>query len=449
LGGLVLSFSLKTFKLGDIAEVQTGPFGSQLHKEDYTANGTPIITVEHLGDNRILHENTPFVSNDDRIRLSKYSLKAGDIVFSRVGSVDRRAYVSEKEDGWLFSGRCLRVRVNNEKEIDPKFLSYFFGLEHFKEHVRNIAVGATMPSLNTKILSGLEILAPDLNTQKEIAKILSSLDEKIELNNAINKNLEEMAQALFKRWFVDFEFPNENGEPYKSSGGETVWSDEIAAEVPSKWNVKRLDDLIESVSQTYKFSDADVIFLNTSDIYNGDVLHRNYSNTASLPGQAKKRIEYGDILYSEIRPSNKRFALVDFEANEYVVSTKLMVLRSKSNVDPIIMYNFLTSKTLVDFLQTLAESRSGTFPQITFQQLKDIFIAIPPSDVLCESAYTLKSIFDEMQNNKKENKHLSQVRDAILPKLMSGEIGLPIDQGDLYSVELPLTAENKAQYSTT
>lgn len=444
-----MNFSLKTYKLGDIAEVQTGPFGSQLHKEDYIVKGTPIITVEHLGENRILHENTPFVSDEDRLRLAKYSLKEGDIVFSRVGSVDRRAFVSKKESGWLFSGRCLRVRVKNVQEIDPKFLSYFFGLEHFKEHVRNIAVGATMPSLNTKILSGLEINAPDIVVQKEIAKILSSIDNKIEINSAINKNLEEMAQTLFKRWFVDFEFPNENGEPYKSSGGETIWSDELATEVPSNWTVKRLDDLIESVSQTYKFNGDDVIFLNTSDIYNGDVLHRNYSHPASLPGQAKKRIEYGDILYSEIRPSNKRFALIDFEANEYVVSTKLMVLRSKSNVDPIIMYYFLTSKVIVDFLQTLAESRSGTFPQITFQQLKDIVIAIPPSDMLSEFANTLKAIFDKIQNNKKEHKHLSQVREAILPKLISGEIRVPIDQGYLYSTELPLAEKNKAQYSTT
>ncbi len=102
----------KEYKLEDLAKVQTSPFGSQLHMSDYKTNGTPIITVEHLGENKIIHENLPLVGLEDRERLKKYILKEGDIVFSRVGSVDRSAYISVREDGWMFSGRCLRVRTN-------------------------------------------------------------------------------------------------------------------------------------------------------------------------------------------------------------------------------------------------------------------------------------------------------------------------------------------------
>ena len=125
-------------------------------EKDYVSVGTPIITVEHLGDNRILYEDVPHVSDHDRERLSKYILHDGDIVFSRVGSVDRRALVKGAESGWLFSGRCLRVRPDPNK-IDSDYLSYFFGLPSFKEHIRAIAVGATMPSLNTQILSDIVI----------------------------------------------------------------------------------------------------------------------------------------------------------------------------------------------------------------------------------------------------------------------------------------------------
>src|SRR3990167_4614936 len=170
----------KKYKLDDVAQVQTGPFGSQLHQRDYKLKGTPIITVEHLGENKIIHNNLPLVSDEDKERLSKYILKEGDIVFSRVGSVDRRAYVYSKEGGWLFSGRCLRVRAN-KKIVDPRYLSYYFGLESFKEHIRMIAVGATMPSINTEILSGVALILPDLEEQKSIASILSSLDDKIDL----------------------------------------------------------------------------------------------------------------------------------------------------------------------------------------------------------------------------------------------------------------------------
>ena len=185
--------------------VQTGPFGSQLHKKDYVSVGTPIITVEHLGDNRILHEDVPRVSDHDRERLSKYILHDGDVVFSRVGSVDRRALVKEAERGWLFSGRCLRVRPDPNK-IDSGYLSYFFGLPSFKEHIRAIAVGATMPSLNTQILSDIAVPHPrSLNEQRAIAHILGALDDKIELNRRMNETLEAMARALFKSWFVDFD----------------------------------------------------------------------------------------------------------------------------------------------------------------------------------------------------------------------------------------------------
>ena len=187
------------------AGIQTGPFGSQLHQEDYVQIGTPIITVEHLDENRILHANTPKVFDADRNRLSRYQLNKGDIVFSRVGSVDRRALVREEEEGWLFSGRCLRVRPDPTK-IDSQYLSYFFGLSAFKEHIRSIAVGATMPSLNTSLLSEIAVPhPPNIKEQRAIAHILGTLDDKIELNRKQNETLEAMARTLFKAWFVDFE----------------------------------------------------------------------------------------------------------------------------------------------------------------------------------------------------------------------------------------------------
>src|SRR5690606_3374000 len=158
----------------------TGPFGSQLHMSDYKAEGTPIITVEHLGDNKILHNNLPLVGDADRKRLIKYTLREGDIVFSRVGSVDRRAYVRKNEEGWLFSGRCLRVRANNEI-VDSRYLSFYFGQESFKETIKMVAVGATMPSINTTILSEVEVCIPPLPEQTAIAEVLSSLDDKIDL----------------------------------------------------------------------------------------------------------------------------------------------------------------------------------------------------------------------------------------------------------------------------
>lgn len=182
-----MKFEMKTKALRFLSDIQTGPFGSQLHKEDYVDDGTPIVTVEHLGNRVFTEQNLPRVSNEDKQRLSKYILKEGDVVFSRVGSVDRCSFVDSQHTGWLFSGRCLRVRPF--EEISPLFLYYFFCLESTKKLIRNIAVGATMPSINTKLMGEIEVSYPDKQVQEKIANLLGAIDDKIELNNAINDNL--------------------------------------------------------------------------------------------------------------------------------------------------------------------------------------------------------------------------------------------------------------------
>ncbi|MCE5287566.1 MAG: restriction endonuclease subunit S [Pelosinus sp.] len=181
--------TFKTATIGDIASVQTGPFGSQLHNKDYVLDGTPIVTVEHLGERKMTRQNLPCVSEADKDRLSKYTLQYGDLVFSRVGSVDRCSWVSEDEDGWMFSGRCLRVRPSDPAEIYHKYLYYFFILESTKDFVRNIAVGATMPSINTRLLSEVPITYPSIEEQRAIAEALGALDDKIENNSKINHHL--------------------------------------------------------------------------------------------------------------------------------------------------------------------------------------------------------------------------------------------------------------------
>lgn len=196
-----MKFEMKTKALRFLSDIQTGPFGSQLHKEDYVDDGTPIVTVEHLGNRVFTEQNLPRVSNEDKQRLSKYILKEGDIVFSRVGSVDRCSFVDSQHTGWLFSGRCLRVRPF--EEISPLFLYYFFCLESTKKFIRNIAVGATMPSINTKLMGEIEVSYPDKQVQEKIANLLGAIDDKIELNNAINDNLEQQARALYQRMFID------------------------------------------------------------------------------------------------------------------------------------------------------------------------------------------------------------------------------------------------------
>ena len=180
--------------VGDFASVQTGPFGSQLHNEDYVESGTPIITVEHMDGKYIAHRNLPLVSQNDADRLRKYDLHTGDIVFSRVGSVDRAVMVSQHEDGWLFSGRCLRVRP-----YDPNTGSYFlwwFNQPVIRQLVTASAVGATMPSINTSILNSIRIVFPQKDIVTQFCKMADSLIE------IIATNLEEIRKLNDAREYI-------------------------------------------------------------------------------------------------------------------------------------------------------------------------------------------------------------------------------------------------------
>jgi len=165
-------------KLGTVASVQTGPFGSQLHNKDYVDEGTPIITVEHFGEMYIIHNDLPRVLDEDLKRLNKYSLKTGDLVFSRVGSVDRSVLVRDTENGWLFSGRCLRVRFDNY--IVPQYINYCFCKLTFKQYMGLVAVGCTMPSINTTILNNIRIAVPSFAEQQVIADYLDTKCAKID-----------------------------------------------------------------------------------------------------------------------------------------------------------------------------------------------------------------------------------------------------------------------------
>lgn len=180
--------------VGDFASVQTGPFGSQLHNEDYVESGTPIITVVHMDGKYIAHRNLPLVSQNDVDRLRKYDLHTGDIVFSRVGSVDRAVMVSQHEDGWLFSGRCLRVRP-----YDPNTGSYFlwwFNQPVIRQLVTASAVGATMPSINTSILNSIRIVFPQKDIVTQFCKMADGLIE------IIATNLEEIRKLNDAREYI-------------------------------------------------------------------------------------------------------------------------------------------------------------------------------------------------------------------------------------------------------
>lgn len=382
---------MRMTQLKTIADIQTGPFGSQLHKEDYVETGTPIVTVEHLGNRVFTEQNLPRVSDSDKARLIKYTLSTGDIVFSRVGSVDRCSYVDKSHDGWMFSGRCLRVRPT--ELVDSLYLYYYFCLEETKQFVRNIAVGATMPSINTKLLGEVEIALPDLNNQKRIAAVLSSLDDKIENNQKLNDNLQQQAFALFDRLLM------------KADNSECLVS-EIAYLNPKR-----------SLSKNKIARCIDMSQLSTSGAFP--------DGWEMKPFTGGMRFSNGDTLLARITPclENGKTAYIDFLNDEEVAfgSTEYIVLAPKEGVPPEYLYCLARYPAFVDYAVKNMNGSSGR-QRVSADTIGQFVMPHPSKDAMRDFGCIASALFMKMKSNSLENLSLASLRDALLPKLMSGEI---------------------------
>ena len=416
-------------RLADLCDpksgIQTGPFGSQLHKKDYVSIGTPIITVEHLGENRILHEGVPCVSENDRLRLSKYWLKKGDIVFSRVGSVDRRALVRDTEDGWLFSGRCLRVRPNANL-IDAGFLSYFYGLPSFKEHMRSVAVGATMPSLNTQILSDIRVPHPkSLEEQRAIAHILGTLDDKIELNRRMNVTLEAMARALFTSWFVDFDPVRA-----KMEGRDTGLPKDIAnlfpdrlvdselGEMPEGWETGLLGDVAEQPRRSvppWKIAPG-TPYIALEHMPKNRIALSAWGNGNGLASN-KFAFKQGEILFGKLRPYFHKVGVAPVNG---VCSTDIVVVAPRAPQWFGLVVGHVSS---ADFIHYTDAGSTGTkMPRTSWTDMALYELVLPPEPVAAAFTEMVQPAIDRIITQIHESRGLVALRDTLLPKLVSGEL---------------------------
>lgn len=378
---------MRMTQLKTIADIQTGPFGSQLHKEDYVETGTPIVTVEHLGNRVFTEQNLPRVSDSDKARLIKYTLSTGDIVFSRVGSVDRCSYVDKSHDGWMFSGRCLRVRPT--ELVDSLYLYYYFCLEETKQFVRNIAVGATMPSINTKLLGEVEIALPDLNNQKRIAAVLSSLDDKIENNQKLNDNLADLLQTIYQGRFGN---------------------DILAV------NQGVLSDICSYSRDKVAVSELNVItYFSTENMLSGKA---GSTEATSLPTTSQTTACHkGDTLISNIRPYFKKIVYCEDKCG---CSTDVLCFTPSQPCYSAYLFSTLYADKFFAFM--VAGSKGTKMPRGDKQQIMTYPVVLPSEEELAGFNTIASPLLEQIYSNRAENKRLSILRDTLLPKLMSGEI---------------------------
>lgn len=383
--------------LREIADIQTGPFGSQLHKEDYVDVGTPIVTVEHLGKRIFTEQNLPHVSEQDRNRLCKYVLQTGDIVFSRVGSVDRCSFVDLEHDGWMFSGRCLRVRPT--KEINSLYLYYFFCLERTKQFVRNIAVGATMPSINTKLLGEVEIALPPIDAQVRIASLLSAVDTKIEMNEKINDNLELQAQAFFQESFID------NVDPEWAIGTISDLGTVVGGSTPSK-------------SKPEYYTETGIAWITPKDlsINKSKFISRGENDITELglKNSSATIMPEGTVLFSSRAP----IGYIAIAAGKVTTNQGFKSIIPKPEIGTAFVYYFL--KHNLPIIEGMASG--STFKEVSGSIMKSVPAVIPDTDTIVRFNDLCAPIFAQQRILEKQNQSLAALRDNLLPKLMFSEI---------------------------
>jgi type I restriction enzyme S subunit len=411
-------------------DIQTGPFGSQLHASDYIPEGIPSIMPQNIGDNRIVEEGIARISRVDAERLSRYRVTHGDIVYSRRGDVEKRALVRRRESGWLCGTGCLRIRFGGEI-VDPEYASYYLGHPSVREWVVRHAHGATMPNLNTSILSALPFVIPPKPMQRAIAHILGTLDSKIELNRRMNETLEAMARALFKSWFVYFDPVRAKAEgrdtglpePLRELFPDSCEDSELGA-IPKGWRIGKFADTIDILGGgTPKTS--------VTEYWNGAI---PWFSVADAPGGAdvwvidtEKKITRVGVENSstQILPKGAtiitargtvgRIALVGVPM---AMNQSCYGLRGKADIHGY--YTYFATRQLVSSLQQRAHG--SVFDTITRDTFGGVTVVVPPPPLIEGFEKAAGPTMERIRAGLLDCCTLATLRDLLLPKLMAGEL---------------------------
>lgn len=418
--------------LGEICEaggggIQTGPFGSQLHASDYVPVGIPSIMPQNIGDNRIVADGIARISEEDAIRLSKYRVEPGDIVYSRRGDVERRALIRSSEDGWLCGTGCLRVRLG-DGPADPAFVAFYLGTPEAREWIVRHAHGATMPNLNTSILAACPIVVPPLPEQRAIAGVLSALDDKIELNRRMNATLEAMARAIFRDWFVDFgptRAKMQGRPPYLAPEIWSLFPDRLDDEgKPEGWEMSEIGKEATAVggstpsTKEPAYWGGNINWATPKDLSSlkAPVLLET-SRTITEAGLEKISsglLPEGTVLLSSRAP----IGYVAIAAVPVAVNQGFIALKCEGRLSKEFVWQWLHA-----FMDEIKGNANGsTFQEISKKNFRPLPVVVPSEPARSAFDAIVSPMLERIIANERESRTLAQTRDLLLPRLMSGEI---------------------------
>jgi type I restriction enzyme S subunit len=430
-----VSHAWTTVSIGDLCqsgdvELQTGPFGSQLHSYDYLPEGVPVVPTEAIANGRLDHSVLPKISTEKAASLGRHVLKPSDILFARRGvqATGKTALIRPDEAGFICGTGAIRLRVKSKSsKLDPVYLACLLNdqasIDWFKFH----AIGATMPNLNEGIIRAFNFSLPALPEQRVIAATLGALDDKIELNRKMNATLEAMARALFRDWFVDFGPTRARMEaraPYLSPDLWSVFPDRLDEEgKPEGWEVFRLGDLADHHTRTISPSE------HPSELF------EHFSLPAYDKGQSpaldhgatiksnKTLIPTGAILLSKLNPEIARVWLPEASTGHtQIASTEFLAYTGKNGVGRGLLFCLFSDDDFRTMLHAMVTGTSKSHQRISPPDLLRREALVGNAAMFRSFQEVVSPLLDRVLANRSESRTLAQTRDLLLPRLMSGEI---------------------------
>jgi type I restriction enzyme S subunit len=397
-----------------IEEISMGPFGSDIKVDNFVESGVPVLNGANLPKFKLLEEEFRYVSPDKAKTFRKAIAKRGDIVITHRGTIGQISYIPEnsKFEEYVISQSQFRVALNKNLVDSAFFVYYFHTNEGQKRLLANKChVGVPALAQATTNFRLIEIPLPSLKSQQKITSVLTSLDSKIELNNRINAELEAMAKTLYDYWFVQFDFPDKNGKPYKTSGGKMVWNEELNREIPEGWEVKDLGEIIN-------IFDSKRIPLSRGE-REKKVGNVPYYGATSVMGYVDEFIFDDDyVLVAEdgsVMDVNG-FPIVQFIWGKTWVNNHAHVIQAKNVINNEYIFHLVKTISVIQIM-------SGSIQlKINQENLKSVKVCVPNDNALKKFASFAIPVRKQLINAIEENQKLTELRDWLLPMLMNGQV---------------------------
>lgn len=392
----VLPIAKLPIKIGD------GNYSSKYpNMEELVGVGIPFISAKDIKDGKIRSDELRFISPELHSTLTKGHIKKGDTLIVTRADVGRVGLVTEEYEDANINAQLVFLRPDGTT-VNKVFLYYLLSSSNYFDLLRNFSSGSAQSQLPIKAMNEIPIVLPSIVEQKQIAEILSSLDDEIELNRKINENLEKIASTLFKHWFVNFESPDKNGKPYKSSSGKMV--DSELGLIPEGWKIRKLGEVVNIAYG--KGLPADKLLKNGYPVFGGNGVIGSYNKYLYKEPQiiiGCRGAGSGNI---------KQTYPKSFVTNNSLV----LEIPKESDLNRFYLKYFLRTVGITEFVTGSAQ------PQITIENLKHLKFLIPAFEILKKFADVVSEFDGSSLNNELKIKNLQIIRDSLLPKLMRGKI---------------------------